>query len=628
MSHDMRAELRGVGPTVLGLGTTRPWARADAPGAGAALRRRWWLPTLTLVAAGAGLLGLAAMRGPTYVASGMVELRAILPSRATDEPQTSADAEPPTRAVLETHRHLLESNQVLDDALQLLGRLPENPAERPGARTALRSRLRLTTSPRTFLVKIESTASDPDEAKRIADAVMAAFVRFTDGFLGSVTQRTAVLREKEQHLAERVRLLEAERDAVTGRRRGAGGEDLAELTERWKGLEEQLAGLAERGVEEAARRARLDATVASLTSSGAVEAYLSLLEPPEERAARNRLGSLRTQLLHIERTVRPERLEGLPERAQLERELARELEVVRGLVRSAAQTALARSEGSLGELEKWTAELTARRGELEAQLAQLERDDREATLRGEALTWFGTALTETREQLHRLESASQSGGARIVDVARRPSEPSPPVGPTTALLLLLLAAGAGVGLAASWDSLVPPFVAAAELPRLGVRHLGRFSVRPFVPACAAALLAAIDERGATPRRVLVTGPVGDEVLDAVALGLAREAAAMPAPAGAETSGAVVLGRISHALVDEELPEALVVRPTTEVLGAEPTARREVVALRASDVAPAARTADAVLIVVPDAVTRERALGVLDEIRAAGGRTVGVVVIGS
>ena len=58
------------------------------------------------------------------------------------------------------------------------------------------------------------------------------------------------------------------------------------------------------------------------------------------------------------------------------------------------------------------------------------------------------------------------------------------------------------------------------------------------------------------------------ILDAVALGLAREAAAMPAPAGAETSGqsasgAVVLGRISHALV-EEPGEALTVRPGAEV----------------------------------------------------------------
>jgi hypothetical protein len=209
---------------------------------------------------------------------------------------------------------------------------------------------------------------------------MAAFVRFTDGFLGSVTQRTRRAPREGAHLAERVRLLEAERDAVAGRRRGAGGEDLAELTERWKALEAQLASASpSASVEEAARRARLDATVANLTSSGAVEAYLGLLEAARG-ARRPEPARHAPHAAPAPRAHRPPRAARGPAGARAARARAGPRARGRARPRALGRADRARPQrgqpGRAPEVDGTSS--TARRAELEASLARLEREDREA----------------------------------------------------------------------------------------------------------------------------------------------------------------------------------------------------------------------------------------------------------
>lgn len=591
------------------------------------LRRRWWIPAAALALVAAAPAAAAWWRGPKYMAAGLVELRARLP-RALQE------VEPPTRAVLETHRRLLESNQVLDEALELLGRLPENPADRQWARMGLASCLRVRAGQKDFLVQVESYAGDPDEAKRVADAVMAAFVRFTDRFLGSVNQRRTTLREREARIAERLRALEAARDEALAKRGGTpAAAQLEEVTASWTALSQRAAELELQRVEQAAHKAHLAALLADLgddaDGKGDFEGLLQLAEPAEATALRARLAELRARLLHLERTVRPDRLETLPEHGQLKEQLRREQVVGRSRARAAARAALSRAEDRLAELARWTTDLSARGAELEKRLLALEVEARAEKAREDELAWFQTAAEQVRTELHRLDSAPQEGGARVVDSADRPTEPLPPIGLAALAMLGVMAAAGGVGLALGWEQLVPPFVAALELPRLGLRSLGRLPADRASwtggpgggrAGPAAAILAALDEP-APPRALLVTGVASDATLDAVARALAVQA----------TSGgqAAVLGLLGGGGLRDAPADRLQVRSAATLRGdalAPAGGERVIVAAPRDDLGGTARRADAVLLVIEEGGSRAATLDTIDAVRAAGGVVAGVVTI--
>jgi hypothetical protein len=378
------------------------------------LRRRrstalvWGAFAATVLVAGAVLLP------SKYKVRGLAQL-----GLATDHDPTRSGRDAAfTRRVFDTHRGLLTSDGVVDDALRRLDRAPGPDENAELVRKEYLDDLTITPIEGTFLVSVEAQGYDAEDVARQANALMDAWLPFTNRFLGSDRTRERELAAKEARLtAQRAQLAARHPDVAE---RGARSLALRRegILERQRLVrEKQTAALVEQSRAES-ERDRVRDVLAQVGVEKAPERFLALFKEDTDRAERARaLFDLRARIEDMKRTIRPERLAGLPEYATLTAKLEVEDRAFRDLLQTQAKAELVAAEaravehGKLGEgLAQLHEQLTRELRETDAALAV-------ATPIASELAWFDAEVERTRGELRRLQSERLGEGAAIVDRA-------------------------------------------------------------------------------------------------------------------------------------------------------------------------------------------------------------------
>ncbi|MGE0712334.1 MAG: polysaccharide biosynthesis tyrosine autokinase [Planctomycetota bacterium] len=408
----------------------------------AALRRRWWLPTLLGLLAAAAALGSALSRPPTWLVSGLVELG----MRDDSLQRRSRDG-----SLFQTHRQLLTSYPVLDAALRRAG-VAEADLKRE--REALLGQIYVEPVQDTFLVRVLGQGPDPKALVLRVNSLLEAFVEFTDEFLDESARSQRRLEEREQSLMASQEQQRARQQALA---REAGLDPLQERDLRLRDQDLRARATAlelERlGVQSEVERLRAWGQAPSgdlpPSASGAAQ-------DPEESQLRARLAAMRA-------SIREERLARLPEYQSLREQLALRQ---RGL----AERRLAELVARDALLQASQQKVAALRARLEPDLATLDRLDRQrATLEREQ-AWCQAQLEGVRGEL--LLARGAGAGGKIVQRAERPPAPEPRVKPLMPALLFALGAMAGAVLVVLWDRLEGTLRTEEDARALGLPILG------------------------------------------------------------------------------------------------------------------------------------------------------------
>lgn len=489
-------------------------------------RRRWYLPTLLAIYAACALGIYSKLKPPTFMASGLVQLG--LYATAMGDHREGLQW---SHQVAETHKNLLTSHSVVETALQSLGReLKEGLGRREQRETFLRG-IQLRPIRGTFLVQVSARGKDPRDVVDRVNALMDAFIPFTEEFLGS--RNSLVLKNLEQKEALiNAKLLKAEtlvddflREVGTSQFDELRASELHALREvRRRSTQLEIARSSEI-VSIKRLEQRLDETreVEDLEELTGRLGGQGLLE------RRQVLKQIKTQLVLLGTTL----TEDHPDYVELQRKLESERAAfVRDLRETAAISLESRREQK-ASLDLELLQLKREQERLEQALADLDRkEDRYRSLRRDA-DWFDKELELTRARLRLVRSQEQGEnediGARIVNRAEVPMLPEPGFRLVDIFFTGLLAFGCGLFALVAWDHLKDEISQERDVLALGLPLLARVprlespDQRCEAFEFLATNLLAVD---APPQVVLVASAQAADGKSLVARRLARSLAAL------------------------------------------------------------------------------------------------------
>jgi capsular exopolysaccharide synthesis family protein len=448
-----------------------PSARQNVLRTLAVFRRRGWVPVVVTAAVTGALAVVSLLRPPDYEATGMVQLGMY--SSAGLEPRS-----PAADALFDTHHRLLTSNAVVDAALAKLGvQLVDGPG-RAEQREQFLKTITITPITNTFLIQVDARAADAAQAARTVNALMDAFIPFSDEFLGEHdTLRRRQLREEEQAVLAKLRDAEQRQRALYA---AAGGmtdfdSQRAAPLAREQQLQERLTALQLERAQADAERDELARRVQLVERTDAVERLAGLAgDDPLVSPRREKIATIDVRLAGLSAQVPADRLEGLPEWRALKAELAAARRELRALLGDAARQGLAAAEARVKTLAAQEEQL---RRLVDAQTDEVSRlNHLEGQFRaiGREVEWHERELEQTRSELRRLASRNIGGtGAVIIDRAEVPAQPRHRLGAT---LLLAAAIGSffmGLMLIIIWDQLDDAIIRQDDLVGVGAPVLGQ-----------------------------------------------------------------------------------------------------------------------------------------------------------
>lgn len=436
----------------------------------AVFRRRGWIPVLASAVAVSVLVGLSLLKAPVYTASGMVQLGMWSPVGV--DPRS-----PAAMSMFETHHQLLTSHVVVDRAMEAFGyELAEGP-ERQDQRDEFLSAITVYPLKDTFLIHAEASTSDPHRSAAAVNALMNAFIPFSDEFLSSrEVAREQQLRKDEQRLLELLRASE-ERQRDLYERSGYHNFDAQRASPlvRTQDLQGRLTALQLERALAQTERASYEQRVRQIAAVPEIEQLAGLGgNDPLVAARREHIAELNVRLANLRAHVPQEKLEQLVEFRDLEAQLESARRAFRELLTAAARGQMAmhaQREAALVAQERELRELIEAERSTVTSLNQLEGQYR-AVLR--QVEFYERELEVTRNELRRLEARSVSGsGAMIVNPAQPPTKPRPRV---SALNLIGAALGVfvlGLMSLVLWDHLDDAVMRPEDLEDAGVPLLGQ-----------------------------------------------------------------------------------------------------------------------------------------------------------
>jgi polysaccharide biosynthesis transport protein len=445
-------------------------ARKNVLRALAVFRRRGWIAVLVAAGAVGALVTSSLLRPAVYVSRGMVQLGIY--AGANIDPRS-----PAATAMFDTNIKLLTSHEVVDEALRAMG---EELVDGPGRleqRALFLQDVTITPVQDTFLIEVEAKASDPQRAARAVNALMDAFIPFSDQFLGSRDAlRERQLRDEEQRLL--VKLQEAE-----GRQRAfydrvgliKFDDQRANPLVRQQELQQRLTTVQMERALAQAEKATLDAKAKEIADRPEVEQLAAIGgDDPLVSERRAAIAELNVRLSNLTSRVPADKLEGVDEYRQLRAQLESRRREFRELLQSAVREALAISQQRANALQAQETEL---RGMVEEQAREVARlnllEGQYRSIRRD-IEFHEGELTLTRNELRRLQTRTLGGtGAAIVDRGEVPATPKARVGAVALLAVAILAFGMALLGIILWDHIDDAVMRSDDLVDLSVPLLGQ-----------------------------------------------------------------------------------------------------------------------------------------------------------
>jgi len=449
-------------------------ARANVLRVLAIFRRRWWVPAVMACGAVSLLLVYSFLKPPEYVARGMVQLGMY--ANLTMDRQDMRNLQ--SSAFFETHRRLLTSNGVVEDAIRRCGiELVQGPG-RTRQRKVFLKNIDIEQVPGTYLVEVTATDSDPGMVVRRVNSLMDAFIPFTTQFLGSQAEiRMRQLRQKEAELLEQLKEVEDRQEAFFRRTGRVSFDDQrSALLVNQQAIQERLTALEIEESSAAAQEERLERRLEQVDTNQDVERLAGLFGPEALESPRwQSLRRVKADLLDLQATVSEDRLAELPEYLDLQAQLAGERRALRAELKELAEASLTLQRDTLATLESTQERLQAQLEELKAGHQRLDLLEGEfRTIRND-LEWYDRELSETRGELRRLQSqaASTDAGAMIVNRADIPFEPEARFHVVRLAFVGMLAFALGLAVILVWDHLDDTVTAQDDIGHLGLPVLGQ-----------------------------------------------------------------------------------------------------------------------------------------------------------
>jgi receptor protein-tyrosine kinase len=453
------------------------------------------------------------LRTPEYAANGVVQLGMF--AGVVDEPREQLL----TNAVLATHRELLTSHAVVETAIRSLGReLQQEGGARREQREAFLAGITVEPLPKTFLVRVRARGTDPGEVVNSVNALMDAFIPFTNEFLGS---RYVVLGEKleEKEVRIREKLKEVEQEEQRFYRQvgiSRFEERRSSRLEAQHELQRRLTSLRVRRASVEAERERLARRLSAMSGDEAIEELTGRLGGQQLLERRQLLSQLKASLVLLDSTVSKTHFEYV----DLERKLEAERAAFReDLLQAAAivRATLEELEAKLGTEEEKIKELLE---ELSKELVDLDLLEGEYRAIKRDLSWYDKELEATRSRLRLAQSRSLGDmGARIVNRAEVPMAPVQGFRWMDFILVFILVFTLGLVLVIVWDLVDDTVGQEAQVSRLGLPILARLSERKeevaLVPATSRAAeafsLLAANLQGRAERTAILITSDGDSM---------------------------------------------------------------------------------------------------------------------
>lgn len=431
-----------------------------------ALRRNPWVPILLALLATGGTALRQLRVPPIYRAQGMVQIG--MNTGLSLEPGEYYLFAAGREQYARTQETLLTSERVAALALERLGEsVPPGQAGKDKL-SAFLAGVRVVPVEQTYLVRVEARGGDPEDLARRVNALMDAFIPFTNEFMVSrfqtveqqLERQIPTISEKLREKQEELRRLYASSGNVQFDERRKS------LLDRQRELGVRLTGLQ---LERAAAEAERD-MLADYLSDPADEETLELLLASVHseglRAQLQPLAELRARLVKLRATRLPDH----PDLLAVQDELAVQSQAMRGV----GQRTLAFLERKTQARAAEEVRVQALLDGVRAEIAQLDLLDGQYNAIKNEVDWYSKELEATRERHRRAESRVQTdwGGTQIISRADPPTAPEPTYLGTTLLLVLVLSFGAGLGLLILHD-LVRDTVSDEEEARLlGLPILG------------------------------------------------------------------------------------------------------------------------------------------------------------
>ena len=442
-----------------------------------AVRRRWWYPALGVAAALAFMPLFALIKPPQYQVSGLVQLGMYdLKMLNPWERRSTINS-----AFFLTHRELLSSNAVVEDAMRRMGVAPDSSVDLQEQREAFMEQVVITPLEDTFLVEVSAHGPDGEQAARRVNALLDAFIPFTNQYIGTLDVEEEEIAAKERLILAKYREVEQRQQeffrevgSIRFEERRAGLIQ-SQDTIRLRLTELQLEGArAEAELDRRRRRlARFDDADVSLEQLTGLFGEGEGL-PPERR---QQLADLRARLQHLRATINPKKLAQVPEYELLEARVQAEAQVARDELHDKAKASLESQTEQLRTLAHYEQKVREELDETSKELARIdELETRYRTILRE-VEWYDRELEETRGQLRQMQSRIEGDAtkmqASIVQRADVPLSPQPSLTTSKAAALLLFACGLGVLMALGRDVLDDTVAAADDVKHLGLPVLGR-----------------------------------------------------------------------------------------------------------------------------------------------------------
>ncbi len=449
-------------------------ARTSVVHLAAVVRHRWWMPLGSAALALLLVVAAGLLLPPKYRTAGLVQL-GMYADQAAD-PRSRRDLD----NLLRTHRGLLQSDEVVDRAIQAAGAKLAPEPRRAEQRAIFMMGLEVMPTPDTFLVEVAAEGSDPRDLARRLNALMAAQVSFTNDFLGSRAVELERLRAKEERLARRLSAARGARDDLYGKVGDVAdrrAQLLASLQEARARLTQVDLDLAQAEAHEGQVRRRID----RIETAGSAGDLLGIARGARDRQSERErvLAELRARMLHMRGSIAANRLEELPAYLSLNDELQAQGRFLREELLQESEAQLAAAAEQVQTLARWRGQVEGLMERTRSELARLAiLEDRHGAILRE-VAWYETELEETRAGIRELEGEMPVEGAEVINRAAVPTAPLPRTKPVALLFFMLLALGGGAALAVVLDRFEDTVSDGSELARLGLPvlgHAGRLAI--------------------------------------------------------------------------------------------------------------------------------------------------------
>jgi len=418
--------------------------------------RRWQVfCTVLLIAL---VVGLAVVYGRTPVFRASASVLTVKPA-AVDEASADADVE-----------HVaIQSRLLLGE--DLLGRLARRLNDGDGAAgpdpTQLREMLSIAPVPDTNLLELRADGAEPEQLKRVVNLWAECFEELRQDEIETATGRTTS--ELNDKLAELSTKIESTRAELLAFRESHNIISLERTENRslssLKGLNDSLNKARENLITAEAKKRAVDEAIAKGETVVPREqkSDIAKLKLEVERT-RSRLIDLKSKYTQAYIDRDPD-LAGLPDTlSEMEKELARAIELARTTVSDEAQQELEAARTSVAALEQ-------KLDEQQQSVQQFTEHFKEFKVMEENLARLETMQADTAARIAEIQVRNQKKfpPIQIVEWAR---EPTTPVSPNyTRDLMIALAGALGLALFATWlfDYLTERSRTASAPPYFGVR---------------------------------------------------------------------------------------------------------------------------------------------------------------